>query len=146
MRQTASFAPDVLLMDLQMPGMDGTTATAAIRAAHPEVQVLVLTTRHGRADITAAIDVGAVGYLLGLTTLSVTTDYVTDPSFHRSLFGLGVLFVGKGPPYAQFGDLDFVRAVVVRGPGQGPGQGDEVQVPAVRGRLPQLAVGRCHVG
>ncbi|EMF56367.1 LuxR family two component transcriptional regulator [Streptomyces bottropensis ATCC 25435] len=47
MRQTASLAPDVVLMDLQMPGTDGTTATAAIRAAHPEVRVLALTTRHG---------------------------------------------------------------------------------------------------
>ncbi|MFD3842431.1 response regulator [Streptomyces sp. NPDC058642] len=63
-RQVTSLAPDVVLMDLQMPGMDGTTATAAIRAAHPEVQVVVLTTYDTDADITAAIDAGAVGYLL----------------------------------------------------------------------------------
>ncbi|MFF3483882.1 response regulator [Streptomyces sp. NPDC002701] len=62
--RTASLAPDVVLMDLQMPGMDGTTATAAIRAAHPEVRVLVLTTYDTDADITASIDAGAVGYLL----------------------------------------------------------------------------------
>lgn len=64
LRQTASLAPDVVLMDLQMPEMDGTTATAAIRAAHPEVRVLVLTTYGTDADITAAVDAGAVGYLL----------------------------------------------------------------------------------
>ncbi|UUU29312.1 response regulator transcription factor [Streptomyces sp. CA-210063] len=64
LHQTASLAPDVVLMDLQMPGMDGTTATAAIRAAHPEVRVLVLTTYDTDADITAAVDAGAVGYLL----------------------------------------------------------------------------------
>ncbi|MDX3642008.1 response regulator transcription factor [Streptomyces sp. MB09-02B] len=64
LRRTASLAPDVVLMDLQMPEMDGTTATAAIRAAHPEVRVLVLTTYDTDADITAAVDAGAVGYLL----------------------------------------------------------------------------------
>ena len=64
LRLTASLAPDVVLMDLQMPGMDGMTATAAIRAAHPEVRVLVLTTYDTDADIAAAVDAGAVGYLL----------------------------------------------------------------------------------
>lgn len=64
LHQTASLTPDVVLMDLQMPGMDGMTATAAIRAAHPEVRVLVLTTYDTDADITAAVDAGAVGYLL----------------------------------------------------------------------------------
>ncbi|GAB2979075.1 response regulator transcription factor [Streptomyces pseudoechinosporeus] len=64
LRRTAELAPDIVLMDLQLPGMDGAAATAAIRTAHPDVRVLVLTTYDTDADITAAIDAGAAGYLL----------------------------------------------------------------------------------
>ena len=56
--------PDVVLMDLQMPGLDGASATAQIKAQCPQTQVLVLTTYGTDADIVRAIDAGAVGYLL----------------------------------------------------------------------------------
>jgi DNA-binding NarL/FixJ family response regulator len=56
--------PDVVLMDLRMPVLDGVGATAALRAEHPEVPVLVLTTYDRDADIVRAIDAGATGYLL----------------------------------------------------------------------------------
>ena len=64
LRQTAALTPDVVIMDLQMPGINGAAATAAIRTAHPDVQVLVLTTYDTNADIISAIDAGAAGYLL----------------------------------------------------------------------------------
>lgn len=60
----AADPPDVVLIDLQMPELDGPTAIARIRATHPEVRLLVLTTYHTDADITAALDAGATGYLL----------------------------------------------------------------------------------
>ncbi|MCT2007897.1 response regulator transcription factor [Micrococcus lylae] len=57
--------PDVVLMDLQMgEGMDGVAATRAVRAAHPGLPVLILTTFDTEADILAALDAGASGYLL----------------------------------------------------------------------------------
>jgi DNA-binding NarL/FixJ family response regulator len=56
--------PDVVVMDLSMPGMDGVTATGRICAEHPEVRVLVLTTFADRDHVTAAIDAGALGYVL----------------------------------------------------------------------------------
>lgn len=64
LRQVAAQSPEVVLMDLQLPRLSGVEATAAIRAGHPRVQVLVLTTYDTDADITAAIEAGAIGYLL----------------------------------------------------------------------------------
>ena len=61
---SASDNPDVILMDLQMPVMDGLAAIKHIRAKQPEVSILVLTTYDSDADIVPAIEAGATGYLL----------------------------------------------------------------------------------
>ena len=55
--------PDVILMDLRMPGVDGATATAQVRERLPGTQVLVLTTYADEAAILAALRAGALGYL-----------------------------------------------------------------------------------
>ncbi|GAA0589049.1 response regulator transcription factor [Kribbella sandramycini] len=59
-----SAAPDVVLMDLRMPGTDGVTATGAIVAGYPATRVLVLTTYDTDTDILHAVEAGATGYLL----------------------------------------------------------------------------------
>jgi DNA-binding NarL/FixJ family response regulator len=58
------FQPDVTLMDLRMPELDGVGAIQAIRAKRPLANILVLTTYDSDADIVRAIEAGATGYLL----------------------------------------------------------------------------------
>ncbi len=61
---TGELKPDVVLMDLRMPEMDGVTAIGHIKGDYPDVQILVLTTYESDADILRAIETGATGYLL----------------------------------------------------------------------------------
>jgi DNA-binding NarL/FixJ family response regulator len=56
--------PDVVLMDLRMPGGDGVEATVRVLAQRPETRVVVLTTYDTDADILRAVEAGAAGYLL----------------------------------------------------------------------------------
>jgi DNA-binding NarL/FixJ family response regulator len=63
-RRCAELRPDVVLMDLRMPVLDGIAATARLRVEQPGVRVLALTTFDDDADVFAALRAGALGYLL----------------------------------------------------------------------------------
>jgi DNA-binding NarL/FixJ family response regulator len=62
--QAAEHAPDVVLMDLEMPVLSGSEATRQILAARPDTRVVVLTSFADRERILDALDAGAIGYLL----------------------------------------------------------------------------------
>jgi len=61
---TDELGPDVVLMDLLMPTMDGIAAIASIKASHPDVEVVALTSFIEEERVTAALEAGATGYLL----------------------------------------------------------------------------------
>jgi NarL family two-component system response regulator LiaR len=63
-RLCRSFKPDVVLMDLLMPEMDGAKATKAIRAVCPHIQVIALTSFREKDLVQSALEAGAIGYLL----------------------------------------------------------------------------------
>jgi DNA-binding NarL/FixJ family response regulator len=63
-RRAKALSPDVILMDLRMPNMDGVSAIAALADAGVPARVLVLTTYDTDSDVLPAIEAGATGYLL----------------------------------------------------------------------------------
>ena len=71
--------PDLVLMDIRMPGCDGLTATRLIKAQRPDMKVLILTTSAEDEDLFEAIKSGACGYLLKVTS---------GPAFIEALHGL----------------------------------------------------------
>jgi len=98
----AEHQPDVVLMDLRMPGTDGIQATAAIRNQFPATQVVVLTTYADDTSIVDALSAGATGYL----TKDATRDDIRR-ALEAAVEGQGVL-----DPAVQARLLEAARAGV----------------------------------
>jgi DNA-binding NarL/FixJ family response regulator len=81
----AQHHPDVVLMDLRMPGVDGVEATRRIRAEHPEIEVVVLTTHADEASILDALGAGARGYLTKDAGIVEITRAIEAAAAHQTL-------------------------------------------------------------
>lgn len=82
--------PDVVLMDLAMPGIDGVEATARVREISPRTQVIVLTSHHGDEFIFPAIRAGALSYVLKNIKPTDLLDVVRAAAKGESVLNPGV--------------------------------------------------------
>jgi two-component system NarL family response regulator len=102
--------PDVALVDLRMPGLDGVAVTAALRAREPKVKVIILTTFDGDEDITRGLEAGASAYLLKDATPDELAECVRrvrngDVFVAPSLAGRLVLHLRNDPLTARERDV-----------------------------------------
>lgn len=100
--------PDVVLMDLHMPGLNGVDATARLRTAAPEVAVVVLTMVEDPASVSAALRAGARGYLLKGATPREVLAAVDAAAAGQSVLDPGVtasLLAGPARPSGPFAAL-----------------------------------------
>lgn len=83
-------APDVVLMDLQMPGIGGLEATARLATTHPDVAVVVLTMNEDADAVFAALRAGARGYLLKEADSGDITRALRAVADGEAVFGSGI--------------------------------------------------------
>jgi DNA-binding NarL/FixJ family response regulator len=96
-RVAAAVRPDVVVLDLQMPGISGVDAIHGLLTAYPEARVLVLSASGEQQDVLEAIKAGAVGYLLKSAGRDEFLDAVRRTAAGEAVFtaGLAALVLGE---------------------------------------------------
>ena len=86
-KQVESLKPNVILMDMEMPGMNGMEATKLICQRFPDIKILVLSTFDTQEYVSRSLNAGAMGYLLKGTPAKELTDAIR--SVHRGYAQIG---------------------------------------------------------
>lgn len=84
-RLCTELQPDVVLMDLLMPDMDGVSATRAIRQTNPNIQIIALTSFKDRELVQEALQAGAIGYLLKNISIDELADAIRAAHSGKSI-------------------------------------------------------------
>lgn len=89
--ETEKRSPDIVLMDIKMPVMDGVAATQAITQQFPDAKIVILTTFEDSQFVAQALRYGAKGYLLKDTPLQELADSIRSIARGYTQFGPGIL-------------------------------------------------------
>ena len=135
LKQCEALRPDVVIMDLMMPHMNGVEATARIAAAHPEARILLLTTFSASGEVVQALDAGACGAivkdssqkdLVAAIRAVAAGNRVVSPEISRTIAGVSskpqlserhraiLDYVAKGLSNPEIGKLLGMNPITVR--------------------------------
>ncbi len=112
----ASLKPDVVLMDMVMPDIDGATATQAIRKSNPDIQIIALTSFREEELMNAALKAGAIGYLLKNVTVQELATAIRNAIIGRPTLApeatLALIHTATAPPSLGYDLTDRERDVL----------------------------------
>jgi DNA-binding NarL/FixJ family response regulator len=112
MRYIPVLTPDVVLMDMRLPGQDGVEVTASIKASHPDIKVLILTAEADGETLRRALAAGADGFMLKTARPTELANAILEVAAGRSVVApslTGALFAaarGGGPPPSPLSDRE----------------------------------------